>query len=164
MTENFYKLLFISFLFLLVLSCDQNKSSLPEDNNTSYLELNTTRNSEKTVQDNPNDASDVIRTNISDCTHIQVGLIGNIIQKSIMEGTKGTEVKILRLASPYQLNCNNHEVKVRELKLNLQAGIDPDAYVGSTVLVVGEINPSQITNLPLALDAIRVEATKESMN
>ncbi|MCO5232776.1 MAG: hypothetical protein LC105_02635 [Chitinophagales bacterium] len=150
----------VFFIFTLLLnSCTENKE-LPENTDSSYLESSNTsigKNQQESLQQKLSD--DYSQYN---CPPIKKELTGTIYQKGIPT-SKSNELlraNVLRLPNTFTMACDDgKQINVTEVELNFEAETNIDQYLGSSVIVIGELKKNNNNStLPIKIDVIRIEA------
>lgn len=152
----------LPFYYIIILtifiSCE-NQETLPQNNNVSYLD------STKILIENQNlnNTTSKQETISLDCPKIHRELLGNIYQKNIrIKNTNDYKTYLtLTLNTPFTLDCeNNQKIKVDQVELFLSPEMNIDQYLGSSVLVVGEISKNDDVIYPVKIEVLRIEPIK----
>lgn len=152
------------FITLFLNSCTEN-GNLPSNNDFSYLD--------STKSQLSGDSSAIINEEPSEdysqytCPPIKKELVGQVYQKGVAT-SNSTELKrynVLRLNAPFQLRCNDGKyINVTEALLNFETETSIEQFIGSSVIVIGEIKKSdKLSPLPVKIDVIRIEALKSAI-
>jgi hypothetical protein len=153
-------LIFLIILSTFNISC-KNQNNLPQNNNFSYLDSAKVLNSAQNTE-NPTIAPKENRDLIN-CPKIHRELLGNIFQKSIKDKSSNDYKNyiVLTLNTPLLLDCNqNQHLKVEQVELTLSPDFNIDQYLGSSVIVIGEISSNNDAVFPIKMDVLRIEPIK----
>lgn len=148
----------VGVVFIIISSCKNSTSPLPENNNFSYLEINANNKiDEDTNISNITDYSNLI------CFKKHSEIKGNLITsdvKIIQNSQSLTKKMILNLGQPFTLECNdNKKISSNYVILNFENDRNMELYLGNMVLVIGEISKTQGDNnkFPLEMNVIRLQ-------
>lgn len=149
---------FVFFSFFLLTSCENQNSSVPENNNFSYLE----KNQETKPKEDTTTTTLTDYTNLT-CLKKHSELKGNLIIKEFDFSNNNKEfnkLTILELAQPFLLECEKDEkISSNQVILQFEDDNNIDLYLGNMVIAIGEISKSSSTNnkFPLEMKVIRLQ-------
>lgn len=155
--------IYLIMIYALFISC-KNQDNLPQNNTFSYLDSMKIENSNQ----NSNNPTSTYNENTAlvNCPKIHRELLGNIFQKSIKDKNSNDYKNyiVLTLNTTLILECDqNQQFKVEQVELILNPELNIDLYLGSSVIVVGEISKNNDTIFPIKMDVLRIEPMKGAM-
>lgn len=164
--QPFKPLVFLISSYIL-LSCGNNSSPAPENNNFSYLDSVSNK-----VEQEEKAARETNKLPINDlyCPKIHKELIGSIISKNTNSSADQQpdyrKSYVLSLSTPFSLECSNsQQINTGEVLLHINPEINVEQYLGGTVLAIGEVGKSAENNsgFPVEMNVIRIEAIKGAL-